>query len=198
MNAIEPKLQAVRLGRRGEGHLQERRGREGKHNRPFVISVSIYPGTMAFTLIPDGPSSAARARVRPVFKRVSEWMDGYMRAGSSESHMKLLSRTKETGQDKRAEYRWMDRREENAYTYPKPQLYSPHTQHFLFRLSFLGVRIRWLYSLFLCVRFLVGDWLSCCWVFLAPRKVCLGTSGCIRKWKNGFVYHSPFSLLYLM
>ena len=31
-----------------------------------VIDVSMYPGTMALTLIPLGPSSAARARVRPI------------------------------------------------------------------------------------------------------------------------------------
>lgn len=34
-------------------------------NTPSVIAVSMYPGTMAFTLIFFSPSSAANARVKP-------------------------------------------------------------------------------------------------------------------------------------
>lgn len=36
-----------------------------KHDSPFVMSVSMYPGTMAFTRMPSGPSSAASERVKP-------------------------------------------------------------------------------------------------------------------------------------
>lgn len=34
---------------------------------PFVMSVSMYPGTMAFTRMPLDPSSAARALVSPFY-----------------------------------------------------------------------------------------------------------------------------------
>jgi hypothetical protein len=37
-----------------------------KENVPAVMSVSMYPGTMTLTRILDFPTSAARARVKPV------------------------------------------------------------------------------------------------------------------------------------
>lgn len=40
-----------------------------KYYIPLVISVSIYPGTIAFTRIPEVPNSAARARVNPRGRR---------------------------------------------------------------------------------------------------------------------------------
>lgn len=39
------------------------------HDLPAVMSVSMYPGTMALTLMP--PSSSAKARVKPSNRAVS-------------------------------------------------------------------------------------------------------------------------------